>query len=172
MINVLKHLQAILALPFTVVIIIPTALVVSARTFNPLWGESYPVKLLLAAVGLSLMIGGLILIIGTIRLFMTIGQGTLAPWHPTQRLVVIGPYRYVRNPMISGVISVLLSEAVVLGSLPILLWTACVTLVNLIYIPLLEEPGLYERFGQEYGEYVRHVPRWIPRRAAWLRLNG
>lgn len=166
--SVLKHLQAILALPFMVLIVVPTILIVLSATLNPLWGQSPPVKLLLALIGLSLIIGGLVLIISTIRLFIIAGQGTLAPWTPTQRLVVLGPYRYVRNPMISGVIGVLLGEAVLSGSLPVLQWVVFAVVINLIYIPFLEEPGLYERFGQDYSEYVRHVPRWIPRRAPWL----
>lgn len=164
MINALKHVQAILALPFMVVIVIPTALIVSAPTFNPLWGQSLPVNVLLAGIGFGPIIGGCVLIISTIRLFMKVGQGTLAPRTPTQHPVVVGPYRYVRNPMISGVIAVLLGEVVLLGSTSVMLWAAFAIALNLIYIPLVEEPGLHERFGKDYGEYVRHVPRWIPRR--------
>ncbi len=60
--------------------------------------------------------------VATIRLFVTVGKGTLAPWEPTQRLVVQGIYRHVRNPMISGVILVLLGESVLTASLPLFWW--------------------------------------------------
>jgi protein-S-isoprenylcysteine O-methyltransferase Ste14 len=60
----------------------------------------------------------------TIRLFLTIGKGTLAPWKPTQRVVVEGVYRHVRNPMISGVCFILLGDPMAkkLGSSPFMLW--------------------------------------------------
>ncbi len=163
----LKHLRAILTLPFMVLIVIPTALILLNKSINPLWGQAFPVNLLLAVAGLGFVIAGLVLIVSTIRLFILVGQGTLAPWNPTQRLVVRGPYRYVRNPMISGVISVLLGEACLSGSPAVLMWALAVVVVNVVYIPLLEEPNLYQRFGDDYRDYVRHVPRWIPRLTAW-----
>jgi protein-S-isoprenylcysteine O-methyltransferase Ste14 len=165
--SALKHLQAILALPFMVIIVIPTGLVALDKTFNPLWGQSFPVKFLFGAAGFSLISGGLLLIISTIRLFMTVGHGTLAPWDPTQSLVVCGSYRYVRNPMISGVIGVLLGEAALLGSRSLFIWSLAVVVVNLIYLPLIEEPGLCQRFGEDYQAYMRHVPRWIPSLHPW-----
>ena len=66
----------------------------------------------------------------TISLFARVGQGTLAPWDPTQRLVVLGPYRHVRNPMISGVLAILLGEAALLGSPPLLVWFGAFFAVN------------------------------------------
>lgn len=167
LLNMLKHLRAILTLPFMVLIVIPTALILLNKSINPLWGQAFPVNLLLAVAGLGFVIAGLVLIVSTIRLFILVGQGTLAPWNPTQRLVVRGPYRYVRNPMISGVISVLLGEACLSGSPAVLMWALAVVVVNVVYIPLLEEPNLYQRFGDDYRDYVRHVPRWIPRLTAW-----
>jgi protein-S-isoprenylcysteine O-methyltransferase Ste14 len=158
-----RHLQAILALPVMVIVAIPVLLIVSAKTINPLWGQVFPVNVLLAALGCGLAVGGFLLIGSTIRLFMTIGQGTLAPWHPPQALVVSGPYRHVRNPMLSGVISVLLGEGALVGSAALGSWALAVMLVNLLYIPLIEEPDLCQRFGATYQEYLRDVPRWIPR---------
>jgi protein-S-isoprenylcysteine O-methyltransferase Ste14 len=76
-----------------------------------------------------------------IRLFTTVGKGTLAPWNPTQRFVVRGIYRHVRNPMIVGVSGIRLGEAVFLGSLGLLEWFAIFVTVNLIYIPLRERQG-------------------------------
>ncbi len=69
--------------------------------------------------------------------------------------------------MISGVCSVLFGEAVLTASLPLLCLVAFAVLVNMIYIPLVEEPGLVRRFGKDYVAYKRNVPRWIPRRTPW-----
>jgi protein-S-isoprenylcysteine O-methyltransferase Ste14 len=98
-----------------------------------------------------------------VRLFATVGESTLAPWDPTHRLVVLGPYRHVRNPMITGVISMLLGEAALLGSWPLLAWALGFFGVNAIYMPLVEEPGLVRRFGDDYVRYRQNVPRWLPR---------
>jgi protein-S-isoprenylcysteine O-methyltransferase Ste14 len=165
--SALKHLQAILALPFTVIVVVPALLVLPTKEVVPFWRQPFPVNLLFAIAGFSLIVGGLVLMISTIRLFITIGRGTLAPWTPTQRLVVLGPYRYVRNPMILGVICVLLSEAAFLGSPSLFAWALTAIIVNMIYIPLLEEPDLIQRFGKDYEAYIQHVPRWIPRFHPW-----
>jgi protein-S-isoprenylcysteine O-methyltransferase Ste14 len=160
-----RHLAAILTLPFMVTIVIPLVIV---RSANVGWGAPAPLNLLLAALGLILLGAGLSLVIITVRLFVTVGKGTLAPWDPTQRLVVIGIYRYVRNPMITGVFTILLGEAVLFGAPTLFIWAAIFMIINMIYIPLSEEPGLRERFGADYDDYARNVPRWVPRRTAWI----
>ena len=66
---------------------------------------------------------------------------------------MVGPYRYVRNPMMSGVLFILLTETLFFGSLPLLGWAGVFFLVNSVCIPLVEEPGLEERFGDEYLRY-------------------
>jgi protein-S-isoprenylcysteine O-methyltransferase Ste14 len=68
--------------------------------------------------------------------------------------------------MISGVMSILLGEAVLAASLPLFIWFVIFVIVNAIYIPLAEEPGLAKRFGDDYLDYKRNVPRWIPRMRA------
>jgi protein-S-isoprenylcysteine O-methyltransferase Ste14 len=73
----------------------------------------------------------------------------------------------MRNPMISGVLTVLLGESALFVSLPLLLWFAMVLAVNAVYFPLVEEPGLRRRFGAEYEAYRASVPRWIPRLRPW-----
>ena len=78
-----------------------------------------------------------------------------------------GVYRHVRNPMISGVMFVLLGESMITASLPLFWWYFFVVVVNAIYIPLSEEPGLVKRFGEDYVNYKRNVPRWIPRLTPW-----
>ena len=100
----------------------------------------------------------------TVRLFARIGRGTLAPWDPTERLVVEGPYAHVRNPMITGVLAVLFGEALIFGSTAIAIWAAIFAVVNHVFFLAYEEPAVERRFGEEYRRYKANVPRWIPRR--------
>ena len=160
-----RHLLSIALLPFTVAVLVPLWL---ARNNNisPAIGTTLS-QTFLQVVGVLLLVVGLILFSASLRKFATDGEGTLAPWDPPRRLVVRGPYRYVRNPMISGVVSVLFGEALVLLSRPHFVWALIFLGVNFIYIPLLEEPGLKLRFGDSYVEYYRHVPRLIPRLRPW-----
>lgn len=129
------------------------------------WG--LPASAVPVAIGVALIVPGFLLWLQTVRLFAAVGRGTLAPWDPTRRLVVRGPYRHVRNPMISAVAFVLLGEAALLGSPAVLVEFAVFALANAIFIPLVEEPGLARRFGEEYERYRHAVPRWIPRRTPW-----
>jgi protein-S-isoprenylcysteine O-methyltransferase Ste14 len=115
----------------------------------------------------ALLVAGLVFFAWCVGLFARVGRGTLAPWDPTRRLVVVGPYRHVRNPMISGVALMLLGEAVLWGSGAVGLWAAGFLLINHLYFLLLEEPGLERRFGPDYRIYKANVPRWIPRLQPW-----
>ena len=152
-----RHAAAVLLLPVVVTLAVP-ALIVWRTDASIGWR---------GLIGLPLIAVGLLLIVRTISLFVSVGRGTLAPWDPTTRLVVRGPYRYVRNPMISGVLFVLLGEAALFGSVALLLWFGLVVSVNAVYMPLVEEPGLQRRFGEEYERYRDRVPRWIPRLRPW-----
>ena len=160
-----RHLRSILLLPVTVTLLIPGLL--SARSIHIGWGLPAAWQLILLSGGLLCLAAGLRLLVQTIALFATQGQGTLAPWDPPRRLVVRGVYRHVRNPMISGVILILVGESLLFGSGALAAWCGLVTLVNMLYIPLLEEPGLEARFGAAYQTYKQYVPRWIPRHDAW-----
>jgi protein-S-isoprenylcysteine O-methyltransferase Ste14 len=116
-----------------------------------------------AVLGGALIAAGLAMWVWTVRLLARIGRGTLAPWDPTTHLVVEGPYRHVRNPMITAVLCVLLGEALLFGSLAILWFALGFFVVNWVWFVLVEEPGLERRFGDEYRAYVAAVPRWLPR---------
>jgi protein-S-isoprenylcysteine O-methyltransferase Ste14 len=107
------------------------------------------------------------MLVWTIVLFVKIGRGTLAPWDPTEQLVVIGPYSYVRNPMISAVLFMILGAALALNSFWIGAWVVLFFVINHFYFLFSEEPGLTRRFGRQYQEYKRQVPRWIPRWRAY-----
>ena len=151
-----------------VTVVVPgTILLVAGPDTLDLWQSHPAIRVALPILGCAFITLGLVLMIATIRLFVTVGEGTLAPWNPPQRLVVRGVYRHVRNPMISGVFFVLLGEAILAASLPLLGWFAAFVVVNAVYIPLAEEPGLVKRFGDEYLAYKRNVPRWIPMLTPW-----
>ena len=165
--SVWRQMRAIGLLPVAGTLIVPGIIVWSTDAVNVGWGLPSGVDLLPPVLGATLIGLGLLLVVRTVALFATVGQGTLAPWDPTSRLVARGPYRHVRNPMISGVLSILLGEAVLLGSLLLLAWFGTFLAANSIYIPLVEEPGLGRRFGVDYEVYRAHVPRWLPRLRAW-----
>ena len=162
---IFRQLIAIVVLPFTVAVVIPIWL---ARRDGIRLGLGASLgDLVMQTCGAGLLAIGVVLFLASLGRFVREGRGTLAPWDPPRQLVVRGPYRYVRNPMISGVVIVLLGEAAVLQSRPHLLWAIGFLGFNAIYIPLLEEPLLAERFGADYSEYRRHVPRLVPRWRPW-----
>jgi protein-S-isoprenylcysteine O-methyltransferase Ste14 len=162
----IRSVIAVLALPVMVAGVIPGWLLLT-RGGAIGAGLTSPGNLIVAATGLTFATLGLFLAAGAIRKFSTEGEGTLAPWDPPRKLVVRGSYRYVRNPMISGVLSILAGEAIFFGSLPVLKWCGFFAVLNAIYIPLVEEPMLVGRFGHDYLFYMKHVRRWIPRLTPW-----
>ena len=167
MMILVRSILSILILPTTVALVIPSA-IVSDRGLSlaALWPAT-AAELAASGGGIVLVAIGLVLIVATVWQFGVLGRGTLAPWDPPKRLVVVGLYRYVRNPMISGVALVLLGEAACLRVTGIVVWSLCFVAVNALYIPLIEEPGLERRFGEDYRTYRRNVPRWVARRSAW-----
>ena len=160
-----RLLQPVLVLPGTVLVFVPAIILITTyKRFPPeLIG---PDRLLfwpgLVAAGL-----GFAMAFWTVSLLTKFGEGTPAPWDPPQKLVVRGPYRFVRNPMITSVLFMLTAEALLLQSWPIFLWLLAFFLLNCIYFPLFEERSLEKRFGKDYLEYKKHVPRWIPRLTPW-----
>jgi protein-S-isoprenylcysteine O-methyltransferase Ste14 len=131
------------------------------------WRSGTNIEPVPALLGTLLIAVGFVLVVWTVKLFATVGEGTLAPWDATTNLVVRGPYRHVRNPMISGVACILGGEAALFSSWPLLVLLGTLLAVNTIYFPLVEEPGLRRRFGEEYDLYRANVPRWLPRLRPW-----
>jgi protein-S-isoprenylcysteine O-methyltransferase Ste14 len=160
MLMALRHLLAIVLLPFVATVVVPRALLGGGAALPPGGPSRWAADRLLGLVFLAL--GGAVFA-WCVALFARVGRGTLAPWDPTRRLVAVGPYRYVRNPMITGVLAVLIGEALVWHSATLGGWAAAFFLINHGYFLLLEEPGLERRFGEAYREYRRTVPRWLPR---------
>jgi len=95
------------------------------------------------------------------------GLGTPAPVLPPRHLVVTGLYRYVRNPMYVGVAAVIFGQALLFGSVRLLIYGALVWLAFFLFVLLYEEPKLRDTFGDEYLRFCQNVPRWIPRARAW-----
>ena len=162
----LRHLLAILLLPFMVVFVIPRWLLSAWAAVDTRWGGGMA-RMLARPLGGLLFLCGFALFVWCVSLFARVGRGTLAPWDPTRRLVVLGPYQHVRNPMISGVSMMLAGEALLFGSRVLAEWMTCFVAFNHVYFLLVEEPGLVHRFGGDYQRYKSAVPRWVPRLTPW-----
>lgn len=168
-VSVGQQARAIALLPGTVTVLVP-AIVLLPGGSEIGWGMDGVAAALPVLLGLVLIAAGFLLWLWTVRLFARIGEGTLAPWDPTRRLVAVGPYRRMRNPMITAVLTVLVGEAVLFGSLPLLIWAVAFFAINHTFFLLYEEPALERRFGEEYLAYQRDVPRWLPRISPGPRL--
>jgi protein-S-isoprenylcysteine O-methyltransferase Ste14 len=162
-----RHIRAVLLLPVVVTLVVPALLVLWTGDVRVGWGLDGAIAGVPVVLGVGQIAFGLALVVWTVGLFVKEGQGTLAPWDPTAKLVVRGPYRHVRHPMIGGVATILLGEAVLLGSAAVAGWLVAVVAVNVAYLPLVEERGLVRRFGSDYEEYRANVPRFVPRLSAW-----
>ena len=95
--------------------------------------------------------------------FAVRGKGTPLPLDPPKRLVVVGPYKVVRNPMYWSVVFVILGEAAVFHSVALLDLAVVFFLCVSLFVLFFEQPALREKFGAEYEEYCRRVPGWVPR---------
>ena len=135
----------------------------------PYWLASFRGQLTLQAnqvlryVGLPPIVIGAVTLLWCIWRFYSDGRGSLAPVDPPKRLVVRGPYRYVRNPMYAGVLLILLGEAIYFLSWPILAEAGMFLAVTHLFVRYYEEPVLRRKFGESYERYLQTVGRWIPR---------
>jgi protein-S-isoprenylcysteine O-methyltransferase Ste14 len=164
---ILRHLLSILLLPFVMVVIVPRWLLRTLSRSDTRWIDGTIAAASAHIAGIVIFLCGFALFAWCVSLFARIGEGTLAPWDATRRLVAVGPYKHVRNPMISGVLTMLVGESIFLGSRVIAFWAATFFVINNIYFLISEEPGLERRFGAAYREYKAAVPRWLPRATAW-----
>jgi protein-S-isoprenylcysteine O-methyltransferase Ste14 len=122
----------------------------------PYWA---PLRLL----GTLLLVIGLGVLIHTFAQFVAEGVGTPAPVAPTERLVVGGLYRYVRNPMYLAVLATIVGQALLLGQLVLLLYGCASAAAFVAFVRGYEEPALHRRYGAKYDSYRRAVPGWWPR---------
>ena len=127
-------------------------------------GTTWPPLQLLGALLLG---AGVIVLVDAFVRFVVEGIGTPAPIAPTQRLVVGGLYRHVRNPMYLAVGATIVGQALLLGRPILLLYAAAFAVVVVAFVRGYEEPTLARQFGAEYEDYRRAVPRWWPRFRPW-----
>jgi protein-S-isoprenylcysteine O-methyltransferase Ste14 len=117
--------------------------------------------------GAALTVCGAAVLVQAFVRFVREGHGTPAPATPTDRLVVGGLYRHVRNPMYEAVAATIVGQALILGRPELLLYAALFAATVATFVLGYEEPTLADQFGAEYDAYRRAVPRWLPRLRPW-----
>ena len=121
----------------------------------------------LRVAGAVLIAAGALVLIRAFVQFVVEGIGTPAPVAPTERLVVGGLYRYVRNPMYLAVVATIVGQGLALGQPALLLYAAAVGAAMGVFVHWYEEPTLRAQFGAQYEAYRRAVPAWRPRSRPW-----
>ena len=121
----------------------------------------------LQILGACLGVAGVLALLGSFARFVLEGIGTPAPVAPTQRLVVGGLYRYVRNPMYLAVGAIIVGQALVLGRYGLLAYAGAFFAIVASFVLTYEEPALEDEYGEEYRAYKRNVPGWWPRLRPW-----
>jgi len=154
----LKNLVFTVIVPGTVAVYIPIRMAVGR---SALLTGSWRWNQFLAVVPLLL---GAAIYLRCVWDFGTTGRGTPAPIDAPRQLVVVGLYRYVRNPMYLGVLCVITGWAIFFRSWGILLYGSGLALAVHLFVVFVEEPHLRRRFGESYERYCRAVPRWTPGR--------
>jgi protein-S-isoprenylcysteine O-methyltransferase Ste14 len=130
------------------------------------WDASDPSRPALV-VGWGLIGAGTVVLLSAFARFVLEGIGTPAPVAPTERLVVGGLYRFVRNPMYLAVAAVIVGQALVLGRPVLSAYAALFGVAVWTFVRAYEEPTLARRFGADYEAYRRAVPGWLPRLRPW-----
>jgi protein-S-isoprenylcysteine O-methyltransferase Ste14 len=110
-----------------------------------------------------LLVAGVVVLVRAFARFAIEGRGTPAPIARTEQLVIGGDYRFVRNPMYLAVVTSVLGQAMIFGSLGLLLYAAAVWAMTAAFVRWYEEPVLLERYGDEYERYRHAVRAWLPR---------
>jgi protein-S-isoprenylcysteine O-methyltransferase Ste14 len=145
-----RALLAFLALPGMVAFAIPIAwLITSSHTR------------LVQPLGLVPLVVGCLALLWCVRDFYVSGRGTLAPWAPPAHLVVVGLYRYTRNPMYIAVSLILVGWAWSFGLAGLLVYAIVVAIAFHLRVVLGEEPWLARTHGAQWQEYASRVPRWF-----------
>jgi protein-S-isoprenylcysteine O-methyltransferase Ste14 len=128
---------------------------------------TFPGIAIMQGAGAALVLLGFVPLVESFWRFAGKGLGTPAPVLPTQHLVVTGFYRYVRNPMYVGVVSVVLGQALLFADVRLAAYGAVVWLAMHLFVVAYEEPKLARTFGEDYAAFVDAVPSWIPRGTPW-----
>jgi protein-S-isoprenylcysteine O-methyltransferase Ste14 len=138
----------------------------------PLWLTGWQVQVTARAVprqtaGMTLVVCGLLVLVPAFVRFVREGRGTPAPVAPTERLVVGGAYRRVRNPMYLAVLAVIVGQALIFADVGLLAYAVIVAVAMVAFTRWYEEPTLASRYGQQYDDYREAVPGWLPRLHPW-----
>lgn len=129
----------------------------------PDWGGwVWPVVIV---AGLVILAGVVVLLDAFVRFARA--DGTPAPPAPTAHLVVVGPYRFVRNPMYVAVAAIIAGQALLFGSGATLVYLAVTVTAVALFVRFYEEPTLEQTYGEEYLVYKTHVRAWVPRLTPW-----
>ena len=131
------------------------------------WDADDPPWPRVRVVGAVLVVAGVVVLLEAFVRFVLEGLGTPAPAAPTERLVVGGLYRYVRNPMYLAVGATIVGQALLLWRANLLVYAALFAVAVWAFVHWYEEPTLARRFGVGYESYRRAVPGWWPRRTPW-----
>jgi len=148
----LRALTSFLILPGTFAGLIPAWVVSSDRGR----GDGFFIGTVPFAIGV-------IVLFWCVRDFYVSGKGTLAPWDPPKRLVIIGLYRFTRNPMYVGILLLLAGWSLLAASRWLAGYIAILAIAFHLRVVLYEEPTLIKLFGEEWSHYAATVPRWLPR---------
>jgi protein-S-isoprenylcysteine O-methyltransferase Ste14 len=130
------------------------------------WATHHP-PIVVAALGAVLLAAGPAVLLDAFARFVMEGVGTPAPVAPTERLVVGGLYRHVRNPMYLAVTATIVGQALLLGQYWLLAYAALFLATTMAFVTLYEEPTLRRQFGVRYDAYRSAVPGWWPRLHPW-----
>ena len=139
----------------------------------PWWITQWEFQPAFFGVGLTRILGGILIIaavpgiVDSFARFALDGLGTPAPVAPPEKLVVSGLYCYMRNPIYASLVVVSFGQALLFGDVRLLWYGALLWLFFHVWVVIVEEPGLRDRFGTEYEGFRTNVPRWIPRLHPW-----
>jgi protein-S-isoprenylcysteine O-methyltransferase Ste14 len=147
----IRALIAFLLLPFVVAGIIPFLIVFG----NPHLAGTAPLGIVLAVIGF-------VLLLWCVRDFYVAGKGTLAPWDPPKSLVIIGLYRFVRNPMYIAVLTLVAGWGLMFGSIGLGIYVCILAIGFHLRVIMYEEPWLGQQFGPDWEAYSKAVSRWLP----------
>lgn len=134
------------------------------------WDVRWPISglgVVVMALGSALLAVAIVVLIRNFIRFVVEGRGTPSPALQTERLVVGGDYRFVRNPMYLAVIAAILGQAMIFGSFALLIYALAVWAMMASFVRWYEEPLLENRYGEEYGRYRQGVRAWVPRLHPW-----
>lgn len=117
----------------------------------------------IAWLAVPLWLIGSLVVLSSFWNFTFKGRGTPAPTDPPKELVITGPYQYIRNPIYVGVMLIFLGHFLWFGYWSLLIYAMLAFIGVHFFVVLYEEPALKRKFGTAYENYLKEVPRWIPR---------